>query len=213
MISNSNESNSFFNSLRSVRIIKHCSIENSVRRLIHKFKNFNFWLNNAADWHLCYDKILMHDIKFFIIFKLTEITDEKLIIVKNIKFITFSLNIRDKKMKNTLFNVEYAFNLNYHMILTSILDRKNCFIIIKNDKLIIIDLKNDAIFMIEIIQSETKKKIYVLNFWHFSIRKINAIIFIWKNWHKRLKYFNMQNVKKLIDMNLISDSENNFIEK
>ena len=58
-----------------------------------------------------------------------------------------------------------------------------------------------------------KKKIYVLNFWHFSIRKINAVIFIWKNWHKRLKNFNMQNVKKLINMNLISDSENDFIEK
>ena len=60
-------------------------------------------------------------------------------------------------MENTLFNIEYIFNLNYHMILTSILNRKNCFVIIKNDKLIIINLKNDAIFMIEIIQSGTKK--------------------------------------------------------
>ena len=157
MISNSDKSNLFFNSLRSIRIIKHCSIENNVRRLIHKFKNFNFWLNSAADWHLCYNKTLMHNIKFFITSKLTEIANEKLIIVKNTEFITFSLNIRDKKMKNTLFNVEYAFDLNYHMILTNILNRKNCSVIIKNNRLIIIDLKNNAIFIIKIIQSETKK--------------------------------------------------------
>ena len=213
MISDSDESDSFFNSLRSVRIIKHCSIENSVRRLIHKLKNFNFWLNSAADRHLCYDKTLMHDIKSFTTSKLTEDANEKLIIVKNIGFITFNLNIRGKKMKNTLFNVEYAFDLNYHMISTNILNRKDCFVITKNDKLIIIDLKNDAIFIIEIIQSETKRNFYVLNFWHFSIRKINAIIFIWKNWHRRLKHFNMQNVKKLVNMNLISDNENDSIEK
>ena len=191
MISNSDESDSFFNSLRSVRIIKHCSIENSVKRLTHKFKNFNFWLNNAANRHLCYDKTLMHDIKSFTTFKLTEIANKRLIIVKNIEFITFSLNIRDKKMKNTLFNVEYVFDLNYHMISTSILNRKNCFVITKNDKLIIIDLKDDAIFMIEINQSEMKGNFYILNFWHFSIRKINAITFIWKDWHRRLKHFNM----------------------
>ena len=106
----------------------------------------------------------MHDIKLFTTSKLTEIANEKLIIVKNIEFITFSLNIQNKKMKNTLFNVEYAFNLNYHMISTNILNRKDCFVIIKNDKLIIIDLKNDAIFIIKIIQSKMKKKFYVLNF-------------------------------------------------
>ena len=100
----------------------------------------------------------MHDIKFFTIFKLTEIANERLIIVKNIEFITFNLNIRNKKMKNILFNVKYAFNLNYHMISTNILNRKNYFVIIKNDKLIIIDLKTDVIFIIEIIQSKTKKK-------------------------------------------------------
>ena len=54
---------------------------------------------------------------------------------------------------------------------------------------------------------------YILNFWHFSIRKINAIIFMWKNWHRRLEHFNMQNVKKLININLISNNENDFIEK
>ena len=54
-------------------------------------------------------------------------------------------------MKNTLFNIEYIFDLNYHTILTSILDRQNCFVIIKNDKLIIIDLNNNVIFIIEII--------------------------------------------------------------
>ena len=213
MISDSDESDSFFNSLRSVRIIKHCSIESSVRRLIHKFKDFNFWLNSAADRHLCYDKTLMHDIKFFTTSKLAEVANERLIIVKNIEFITFSLNIRDKNMKNTLFNVEYASDLNYHMISTNILNRKDCSVTTKNDKLIVIDLKNDVIFMIEIIQSETKKNFYVLNFWHFSIRKVNAIIFIWKNWHKRLKHLNMQNVKKLVNISLINDNESDSIGK
>ena len=79
-------------------------------------------MNSAVYRLLCYDKILMHDIKLFITFKLIEIANEKLIIVKNIKFITFNLNIRDKKIKNTLFNVEYIFDLNYHMILTNILN-------------------------------------------------------------------------------------------
>ena len=168
MILNSNESHSSFNLLRSICIIKHCLIENSVRRLIYKFKNFNFWLNNAANWHLYYDKTLMHDIKLFTTSKLTEIANEKLIIVKNIEFITFNLNIQDKKVKNTLFNDKYAFDLNYHMISTNILDRKNCFVIIKNDKLIIIDLKNDAIFMIEIIQLKTKKK-FMFYFFYFIL--------------------------------------------
>ena len=108
-------------------------------------------MNNAADQHLCYKKTLMHDMKFFTTFRLAEVANEKLIIIKNIEFITFSLNIRNKKIKNTLFNFEYAFDLNYHMISTNILNRKNCFVITKNDKLIIIDLKNDAIFMIKII--------------------------------------------------------------
>ena len=135
-------------------------------------------MNSAADRHLCYDQILMHDIQSFTTFKLAEIADEKLIIVKNIGFITFSLNIRNRKMKNTLINVEYALDLNYHMIFTNMLNRKNCFIFTRNDKLIIIDLKNDIIFMTEIIQSETKKNSYALNFWHSSIRKINAIAFI-----------------------------------
>ena len=69
----------------------------------------------------------MHDIKSFIIFKLTEVANEKLIVIKSIKFIMFSRNIRDRKMKNTLFNVKYAFNLNNYIISTSIFDRKICF--------------------------------------------------------------------------------------
>ena len=64
----------------------------------------------------------MHDIKFLTTSRLIEIANKKLIIVKNIEFITFSLNIQNKKMKNTLFNVEYAFDLNYHMTSTSILN-------------------------------------------------------------------------------------------
>ena len=99
----------------------------------------------------------MYNIKFFTTFKLTEIANEKLIIVKNIEFITFNLNIRNQKLKNTLFNIKYAFDLNYHMISTNILNRKNCFVITKNGKLIVIDLKNDVIFMTKIIQSKTKK--------------------------------------------------------
>ena len=116
IISNSNESDLFFNLFWLVRIIKHCSIENSIKRLIHKFKNFDFWLNSAADRYLCYDKTLMHDIKSSIILKLAEIANEKLIIVKSIGFITFNLNIQAKKIKNTLFSVEYAFDLNYHIV-------------------------------------------------------------------------------------------------
>ena len=121
-------------------------------------------MNSAADRHLCYDQVLMHDIQSLTTSKLAEVVDEKLITVKNIGFITFNLNIRGRKMKNTLINVEYVLDLNYHMIFTSMLNRKNCFISTKNDKLIIIDLKNDTIFMIKIIQSETKKNFYALDF-------------------------------------------------
>lgn len=49
---------SLSNPLRFARIIKQCSIENSTKRLINKYKDSNFWLNNVADRHLCYDKAL-----------------------------------------------------------------------------------------------------------------------------------------------------------
>ena len=173
--SSSNESDSFFNPLRSVRIIKQCSIENSARRLTNRFKNPNFWLNNAADRHLCYDKALMHDIRPLIIFRLAEVADERLMIVEGIGFITFDLNIKSKKVKNIITDVEYAPDLDYHMISTDILNRKDCFITTRGGRLTVIDLKNDTIFMTEIIQSKAKKNFYYLDLWHPSIRKINAI--------------------------------------
>lgn len=66
-------------------------------------------------------------------------------------------------MENTLNNVEYALDLDYHMISTNILNLKRCSIFIKDDKLIIIDLKNDTMFMTETIQSEAKGNSYALN--------------------------------------------------
>lgn len=120
----------------------------------------------------------MHDIKTFIFFKLVEITNEKLVIVENIEFITFDLNIRDKRMKNIITDVEYISDLGYYMISIELLDRKDCFITTRDKRLIVIDLDDDTIFMIETIQSKTKGNFYVLDFWHFSMRKINAIVFV-----------------------------------
>lgn len=58
----SNKLNLLFNFIQSIQIIKHCSIKNNVKQLINKFKNLYFWLNNVVDKHLCYDKLLMHNI-------------------------------------------------------------------------------------------------------------------------------------------------------
>lgn len=68
---------------------------------------------------------------FFFIFRLVEIADKKLIIVKNIEFIIFCLNIQNRKMKNTFINVEYVFDLDYYMIFIDLLNRKKCFLFIK----------------------------------------------------------------------------------
>lgn len=108
MTSTSGESDSSFDSIRSARIIKHCSIEGSVKQLAHKSKDLNFWLNSAAERYLYYDEALMHNIQPFITPRLAEVADKRLITVKNIGSITFSLNNRGKKVENTLSNVEYT---------------------------------------------------------------------------------------------------------
>lgn len=135
-------------------------------------------MNSAADRHLCYDKTLMHDIRPLTTPKLAEVADKRLMIVESIGFITFDLNIKGTKMENIITDVEYAPDLNYHMISIDILDRKGCFITIRDERLIIIDLKDDIIFMIGTIQSEIKKNSYYLDLWHSSIRKVNAVAFI-----------------------------------
>ena len=164
IISDSDESDSSFNSFRSARIIKQCSIENSARRLVNKSKDPNFWLNSAADRHLCYNRSLMHNIKPFIIFRLAEVANKRLITVEGIGSITFDLNIKGKRVENILTDVEYAFELNYHMISTNILDRKGCFITSRGGRLIITDLEDDTIFMTESIQSEAEGNSYTLDF-------------------------------------------------
>ena len=68
----------------------------------------------------------MHDIQPLTTPRLAEVADGRLITVKGIGSITFSLNIRGRKVENTLTNVEYAPDLDYHMIFTGILDRKGC---------------------------------------------------------------------------------------
>lgn len=158
--SESDESDSS-NPLRSARITKQCSIEGSTRRLANKSKDPNFWMDSAADRHLCYDKALMHDIKpLTTIPRLAEVADGRLTTVKGIGSITFDLNIRGKRVENTITDVEYAPDLDYHMISTGILDRKGCFIATRSGRLTIVDLEDDTIFMTRTIQSEAEGNSY-----------------------------------------------------
>ena len=51
------------------------------------------------------------------------------------------------------------------MISTGILDRKGCSISIRGDKLTIIDLEDDTIFMTGTIHPEAKGNSYALDLW------------------------------------------------
>ena len=202
--SGSDESDSSSNPLRSARITKQCSIEGSARRLANRSTDPNFWLDSAADRHLCYDKALMHDIRPLTTPRLAEVADGRLMTVEDIGSITFDLNIKGKKVENTITDVEYAPDLDYHMISTDILDRKGCSITTRGGRLTVIDLEDDTIFMTETIQPKAEGNSYYLDLWHPPIRKVNAVAPTWEDWHGRLRHLNMQDVKKLASMGLIS---------
>lgn len=205
------KSESSSNFIRSVRITKHYPNGGNVRRLINKPKDSNFWLNSAANRHLCYDRSLMHNLQPLISPKLAEVADDRLVTVKGIRSITFGLNIQGKLIKNTLIDVKYAPDLNYHMISTNILNRKNCSLTTKDEKLTIIDLEDNIIFMTGTIQPKAKGNFYFLDLWHPPIKKINAVAPTWENWHRRLRHLNIQDMKKLAIMGLISKANRKMI--
>lgn len=209
--SSSSESESSSGPLMKARITKQHPIEGSARRLIGRAKDPNFWLDNAADRHLCYDRSLMHDIMPLTTPRLAEVADGRLITVRGIGSITFCLNIQGRKVENTLNDVEYAPDLDYHMISTGLLDRKGCSLTIRKGKLTITDLEDNAIFMTGTIQPELEGNSYTLDLWNTPIRKVNAVAPTWEDWHRRLGHLNMQDVKKLAKMGLIDGAEGDIV--
>ena len=95
--------------------------------------------------------------------KQIEMTIETYVDIKKIKFIIMNLNINNKKIINTIIDVKYVSNIQYNLIATNLLCRKNCKIIHDDKIYIFIDVNTNDIFLIDIIQNFKQKNFYIVN--------------------------------------------------
>ena len=184
---------------------------NNVRK-IHRIidRNSKFYLNNEIDNHIFYDKSLFNEIKSMNYIKQIKMTIETYVDVKKIKFIIMNLNINDKKIINTIIDVKYVSNIQYNLIATNLLYRKNCKIIHDDEIYIFIDVNTNDIFLIDIIQNFKQKNFYIVNKWiNFKIKIKKNEKNIWMQWHRRFNHLNIKYVKKFVVMNLIDDDKCN----
>ena len=177
-------------------------------RRVHRFhKDFNFWLNNDVDNHMCYDKNLFHDLRLLTIMKIVEIVIDDIVVVEKIKFILFQFKINEQKIINIVIDVKYVFELKYNFISIDFLESKNCEIVTKKNRMIVIDFDDDHIFMIDTRQHAFEKNLYILNFWKSSIVKSIKSFVTWMQWHHRFDHFNMNDVRNLAIMSHFDDSK------
>ena len=179
----------------------------NARRVHRVHKDFNFWLNNDVDNHMCYNKNLFHNLRLLTTIKTIEIATRDVVVVEKVEFITFQLNVNELKITNIVIDVEYVSKLKYNLIFIDFLESKNCEIIAKQDRMIVIDFDNDHIFMIDTRQHTFEENFYILNFWKFLIVKSIKSFIIWMQWHRRLDHLNMIDVRKLAIMSHIDDFE------
>ena len=95
--------------------------------------------------------------------KIVEITTNDIVVVENIKFIIFVLKIDKKKTFNIFIDVEYVLYFIYNFITIDFFKIKNCEIFARKNKLIVIDIDNDQIFITKTRQNFFKKNYYILD--------------------------------------------------
>ncbi len=135
----------------------------SARRVYRPQKDPNFWLDSAADYHMCYDKALFHDFKPLAAMKTAETATGDIVAVEDVDSITFELNIKSKKIKNTITDVDYVPDLTYNLIAIDLIESKNCEINAKHERMTITDLDDNEIFMTGTRQHQFEGNSYTLD--------------------------------------------------
>ena len=113
---------------------------------------------------MCYDENLFYNLRFLTIMKIVEITIDDIIVVERIKFISSQFKINEQKIINIVIDVKYVFEFEYNFIFIDFFESKNCEIVTKKNRMIVIDLDDDHIFMINTRQYVFEKNFYILNF-------------------------------------------------
>ena len=147
----------------------------SARRVHRSHRDFNFWLDNDVDSHMCYNKNLFHDLRFLATIKIVETTIDDIVVVEGVESITFQFKINEQKITNIVIDVEYVLELEYNLISIDLLESKNCEIVAKQDRMIVIDLDDDHIFMIETRQHVFEKKLLHTKFLKIFDNQINQV--------------------------------------
>ena len=135
----------------------------NIKRNNNHVKNFEFYLNNEIDSHMCHDKIFFHNFKSLTSIKTIEIINDELLIVKKIEFIIFDFNIEKRKMQNIVTKIKYVSKFDYNLLSTKIFEFKKCEIIQKQNRMYVIDKNDNVTFMIVTRQRFSTNNLYVLN--------------------------------------------------
>lgn len=110
-------------------------------------KDSNYYLNSAADNYIIYDKEMFNNLRSLAIVKTVEVVNDELLSIKSIDSVIFLLNINGRKISNTVVGVEYVSNLNYNLIITDLLESKECKITQSKGRIIIVDENDDLTFI------------------------------------------------------------------
>ena len=179
----------------------------NARRVHRSHRDFNFWLDNDVDSHMCYNKNLFHDLRSLAAIKIVETTIDDIVVVEEVESITFQLKINEQKITNIVIDVKYVLELEYNLISIDLLESKNCEIVAKQNRMIVIDLDDDHIFMAETRQHAFEENFYILDLWRPSMVKSIKSLINWMQWHRRLDHLNMGDVRKLATMSHFDDSK------
>ena len=197
-------SNSFSNSFSHLLTTRNRLVKiRKINKVIDR--DLEFYLDSATNAHICYNKVWFNEIESLDYFKSIEVANDMYFAIKEIKSIIFDLDIHDKKITNIVTKMKYVLDIQYNFLFTNLLCRKDCKI--EHDKKIYImfDIDNDNIFMIDTIQSSSTRNFYIVDRWNEFFEKMRMIKIndFCMQWHRRLNYLNMKNVKKLVAMSLI----------
>ena len=135
----------------------------NIKRSNNHVKNFEFYMNNEIDSHMCYDKFFFHDFKSLTSIKTIKIINDELLIVKKVEFIIFDFNIEKRKMQNIVTKIKYVSKFDYNLLSTKIFEFKKCEIIQKQNRMYVIDKNDNVTFMIVTRQRFSTNNLYVLN--------------------------------------------------
>ena len=118
---------------------------------------------------------MFHDLRSLATIKIVETIIDDIIVVEKIESITFQFKINEQKIINIVIDVKYVFEFEYNFISIDFFESKNCEIVTKQNRMIVIDLDDDHIFMIETRQHVFEKKLLHTKFLKIFDNQINQV--------------------------------------